>query len=127
MKEMNTLETRLRSWTPRRPSPGLERRVLGSEPSAHFSLSRLATVLVPTAACLLLAIPMARQSAHELLPNEGQRAAMVAMSLSNQNYAAYLPGSFQPTANRVDTFEWTNRGYSNSTMDSRTSPKATDL
>lgn len=124
---MNTLETQLRSWTPRRPSPGLERRVLGGEPAAQFSFSRLATVLVPTAACLLLAIPLARQSAQELLPHQREQAALVALGLSNQNYAAYLPGSFQPTANRVDTFEWTNRGYSNSTMDSRTSPTATDL
>jgi hypothetical protein len=70
---------------------------------------------------------MMKQSAHELLSNGSQRAAMVAMGLSNQNYAAYLPGTYQPTANRVDTFEWTNRGYSNSSMDSFTSPRATDL
>ena len=123
---MNTLEAQLRSWTPRHPSPGLERRVLGSEP-LHYSLSRLATVLAPTAACLLLTVSMLRQSAPDLLPNRAAQAAMVAMGLSNQNFAAYLPGSFQPTANRLDTFEWTNRGYSNSSMDSFTPPKATDL
>jgi hypothetical protein len=65
---------------------------------------------------------MLKESAHELLPNGKQRAAVVAMGLSNQSYAAYLPGAYQPTANRVDTFEWTNRGYSNSSMDSFTSP-----
>lgn len=122
---MNTLETQLRSWTPRHPSPGLERRALGSKP-VEFPLSRLLTVLAPTAACVLLTVSMVRQSAHELLPN-GQQAALVALGLSNQNFAAYLPGSFQPAANRVDTFEWTNRGYSNSSMDSLTSPQATDL
>jgi len=100
--------------------------VLGSEP-LHYSLSRLATVLAPTAACLLLTVSMLRQSAPDLLPNRTAQAAMVAMGLSNQNFAAYLPGSFQPTANRLDTFEWTNRGYSNSSMDSFTPPKATDL
>lgn len=123
---MNTLETQLRSWTPRRPSPGLERRLFGRE-ALLCSLSRLITVLTPTAACVLLTVSMVKQSAHELLPNGGKQAALVAMGLSNQNYAAYLPGAFQPTANRVDTFEWTNRGYSNSSMDSFTSPKATDL
>jgi len=93
----------------------------------HFSISRLISVLTPTAACVLLTVSMVKQSAHELLPNASNQAALVAMGLSNQNYAAYLPGTFQPTANRVDTFEWTNRGYSNSSMDSFTSPKATDL
>jgi len=126
MKEMNTLETQLRSWTPRRPSPRLERRLFGRE-ALHFSISRLISVLTPTAACVLLTVSMLKQSAHELLPDGGNQAALVAMGLSNQNYAAYLPGAFQPTANRVDTFEWTNRGYSNSSMDSFTSPKATDL
>lgn len=70
---------------------------------------------------------MVQQTARELLPAGGDRAAVVAMGLSNQNFAAYLPGTFQPTANRLDTFEWTNRGYSKSSMDSLTPPKATDL
>lgn len=126
MKKMNTLETQLRSWTPRHPSPGLERRLFGTE-RPHFPISRWITVLTPTAACILLTVSMMRQSAEGLLPNGNNRAAIVAMGLSNQNFAAYLPGAFQPTANRVDTFEWTNRGYSNSSMDSFTSPKATDL
>ncbi len=123
---MNTLEAQLRSWTPRAPSPRLERRLFGSEPW-HFSFSRLATVLAPTAACILLTVSMVQQTARELLPAGGDRAAVVAMGLSNQNFAAYLPGTFQPTANRLDTFEWTNRGYSKSSMDSLTPPKATDL
>lgn len=38
------------------------------------------------------------------------QAPMVAMILSNQSYAAYLPGSFQRNQNRWDTFEWTNTG-----------------
>jgi hypothetical protein len=37
-------------------------------------------------------------------------APMVAMILSNQGFAAYLPGSFQRNQNRWDTFEWTNTG-----------------
>jgi hypothetical protein len=123
---MNTLEAQLRGWTPRHPSPVLERRVFGSEP-LHFSLSRLATVLAPTAACLLLTVSMFRQSGQELLPDRGSQAITVALGLSNQNYAAYLPGSFQPSANRLDTFEWTNRGYSTSSMGSFAPPKASDL
>jgi len=93
----------------------------------YVSLSRLVTVLTPTAACVLLTIFMIKQSGEELLPAAADQAAMVAMGLSNQNFAAYLPGTFQPTANRVDTFEWTNRGASQFSMRSFTSPKATDL
>ena len=126
MKKMNTLETQLRSWTPRRPSSGLERRLFPTE-RLHLSISRLITILTPAAACVLLTASMMRQSAQELMSNGNERATLVAMGMSNQNFAAYLPGTYQPTANRVDTFEWTNRGYSNSSMDSFTSPKATDL
>ena len=126
MKEMNTLETQLRSWTPRRPSSGLERRLFATG-RTHLSIPRLITVLTPAAACVLLTVSMIRQTADELLPNGSQRAALVAMGLSNQNYAAYLPSTYQPTANRVDTFEWTNRGYSNSSMGSFTPPRGTDL
>ena len=123
---MNRLEAELRSWTPRRPSPKLERRLRGQD-HPHFCVSRLLTVLAPTAACLLLTLSMLQQSTRGLLPDDGAQAAMVAMGLSNQNFAAYLPGTFQPTANRLDTFEWTNGGYSKSSMDSRTPTKATDL
>lgn len=42
--------------------------------------------------------------------SEFRQGPLVAMILSNQSYAAYLPGSFQQSANRWDTFEWTNTG-----------------
>lgn len=123
---MNPIEAQLRSWTPRRPSRGLEGRLPGSEGPA-YSVSRWITVLSPTAACVLLAALLVSQSAPDLLPSAGNTSTLAGTGLSNQNYAAYLPGTFQSAANRVDTFEWTNRGYSNSTMDSRTPPMATDL
>jgi len=41
---------------------------------------------------------------------------LVAMILSNQSFAAYLPGSFQREQNRWDTFEWTNHGQSGSSV-----------
>jgi hypothetical protein len=41
---------------------------------------------------------------------DGKHGPLVAMILSNQSYAAYLPGSFQRSQNRWDTFEWTNPG-----------------
>ena len=126
MKEMNPSEELLRSWTPRRPSPKLERRLF--RPPVHrFVLPKLASVLVPTAACLLVTLTGLKQFGPPLLAHEEPQAALVALSLSNQHFAPYLPGNGQSTANRVDTFEWTNRGGSQSSVRSFTPAKATDL
>jgi hypothetical protein len=125
MKEMNPLKAQLRCWSPRPPSLALERRLFGA-PGVRISLARFLSVLTPTAACLLLTLSMLQQPGTGLLPDPTQ-SAVVALGMSNQNFAAYLSSSFQPTANRVDTFGWTNGGYSQSSMDSRTSPKAMDL
>lgn len=66
-------------------------------------------VLVPAAACVILSVamlnPVERQDATSLT-----QAALTVGSLSNQSYAAYLPGSFACEANRLDTFGWTNGG-----------------
>jgi hypothetical protein len=85
------------------------------------------SVFAPAAACLLLTLVGLKQHGPgALLANESQ-STLIALSLSNQSYAAYLPGNCQSTANRLDTFEWTNRGYSQSSMRSITPLKATDL
>ena len=126
MKDMNPLEEQLRSWTPRRPSPRLERRLF--RPRAHrFVLPKLASILVPTAACLLLTFAGVKQIGTPLLVPEDPRVAWVSASLSNQQYIPYLPGNGQSAANRLDTFEWTNRGGSQSSVRSFTPAKATDL
>jgi hypothetical protein len=64
--------------------------------------------LSPVAACLVLCglLPVLRGTAPALA--DPRHAPLVAMILSNQSYAAYLPGRFQPAQNRWDTFEWTN-------------------
>jgi hypothetical protein len=87
----------------------------------------MVTVFAPTAACLLLTLAGWRHSEPPILPVENASTALVALSLSNQSYAAYLPGNCQSSANRLDTFEWTNGGYSQSSVRSFTPPKATDL
>jgi hypothetical protein len=122
---MNLLEGQLRSWTPRPPSPALEQRLFGRH-RVPVSLPQFLSVLTPAAACLLVTVAMLRQPETGLLPDGAQRA-VVALGMSNQNFAAYLSTSFQPTANRLDTFGWTNGGCSQSSMDSRTSPKVMDL
>jgi hypothetical protein len=127
MKEINPLEAQLRSWTPRRPSPKIERRLFRWDQPFHFPVPKLVTVLAPAAACLLLTLAGWRQFDPPLLAAGSEHQAMAALSLSNQSFAPYLPGNGQSAANRLDTFEWTNRGCSQSSVRSFTPTKATDL
>lgn len=148
MNEMNQWETQLRSWKPRHPSPKLERfwrnparlnnvprwvshdaTKLRSAPDCADSPLKwfvLARAAGPVLACLLLTAAILTQSGQGLmLPSPDQPA--IALALSNQNFAPYLRGSFQPTANRLDTFGWTNGSGSPSSMRSLTPSKAIDL
>ena len=111
MNETKKLETQLRSWTPRRPSAGLERRIFG-EAGASPGGRALMRVLIPAAACLILTMTMLNQPDRAIVSAAAGQSAIMAMSLSNQSYAAYLPGSFACEANRLDTFRWTNGGGS---------------
>lgn len=123
---MNPLETQLRFWTPRRPSPRVERRLFGTR-RLSFTLPKLATVFAPTVACLMVTLAGWKQSGQVILPTSGATTEMIAISLSNQSYAPYLPGNSQSVANRLATFEWTNRGYSQSSVRSFTPTKGSDL
>lgn len=140
---MNQLEEQLRSWVPRRPSPRLERcgrkaeaaaaaalRRARNRPHQNWALGRidwpglsglrLARTVAPALACLLLTAAILRQPGQGLISPGPDQPAMIALAMSNQNFAAYLPGSFQPTANRLDTFGWTNGSGSPSSMRSLT-------
>jgi len=68
--------------------------------------------LAPAMACVLFAT-LALNPRGPILPGS---QPMMAMILSNQSFAAYLPGSFQRDQNRWDTFEWTNHGQSGSSV-----------
>lgn len=115
MNEMNALEARLKCWSPREPSARLEARLFG-RPAQKRTAAQSFGWLAPAAACLLLAGTLARSPVETVFSDASARGQLVAMSLSNQNYAAYLPGSFKPEQNRWDTFEWTNRGDFNSSI-----------
>ncbi|MGD0251150.1 MAG: hypothetical protein ABSC01_00455 [Verrucomicrobiota bacterium] len=56
--------------------------------------------------------------ANSLPSSSTSRGAMIAMVLSNQNYAAYAPDGSQNVQNRLSsvTLDWTNRGVSTSTI-----------
>ena len=92
-----------------------------------MSWSTFARVGVPALACLVLTATILRQPGEGLIVPNGDQPAMIALAMSNQNFAPYLSGSFQPTANRVDTFGWTNGGASPSSMRSLTPSEAIDL
>jgi hypothetical protein len=123
---MNLLETQLRSWTPRHPSPGIERQLFARVPFC-FTIPRLVTAFAPAAACLMLTLAGLQHYGKPLSPAYEPQAEMIAMSLSNQSVAPYLAGNGQCAANRVATFEWTNRGCSQSSVSSFTPTKAIDL
>lgn len=123
---MNPLEEQLRSWTPRRPSPKLEQRLFGRTPWC-FTLPKLVSVFAPTVACLLLTLAGLKQFGTPILVTADPQTSLLAMSLSNQQFAPYLPGNGQSVANRLDTFEWTNGGASRSSVRSFTPAKAIDL
>ena len=71
--------------------------------------------LAPAAACVLLtfssfnAVNTGNSLRHE---------PMIAMILSNQNYAAYASDNFRSAQNNLSavTFDWTNHGISTSSM-----------
>jgi len=126
----------LRSWALRRPSARLNRRLFASHLAAgnhqspisdHPSPTLRLAWLAPAAACLLLVCTLLgqRNSASSSTPTSA--GSMVAMILSNQSYAAYLPGSFQPEQNALrNTFEWTNGSRSTSSIRFLSPIKAND-
>ncbi|MGA2864446.1 MAG: hypothetical protein ABSF95_08150 [Verrucomicrobiota bacterium] len=115
---MNDLEARLRSWVPRRPSASLEKRLFGRRPAGAvpppgFRLNWLAPA---TAAVLLAGLFLSQHyNAHIGSSNAGP---IVAMILSNQSAAAYLPGSFPRAQNRLpaDAYQWTIRAGATSVI-----------
>ena len=70
---------------------------------------------MPAAACLLLTLSILGPGSKGL---SLRHDPMVAMILSNQNYAAYASGNFRAAQNNVTglTFEWTNRNVSSSSI-----------
>ena len=110
MKEQNELETVFRSWRIRPPSRRVEKRLFETpiderSEGIHWRWGWLAPV---TAAVFLIAM-ISQPQGISVFP--GGNGPVVAMILSNQYVAAYLPGSYQPRANAIpaETFEWTNQ------------------
>jgi len=125
MSEQNDLETQLRSWAPRRPSAKLEQQIVAraqaapkeSEPAApgehpSFHLHWLAPATVALLFICVLVNPRSN------FRPEVVRSEIIAMALSNQSAAPWLPGSFDCSQNSLpaETFEWTNGSRSASSI-----------
>jgi hypothetical protein len=128
MSELNKLETQLRSWVPRRPSARLKRRLFRQQPEAPESAPtfRLSWLPPATAAVLLLCV-LFNQHSSQAISSAGSNS-MVALALSNQSIAPWLPGSFSREHNGLpsSTFEWTNDSHSSSGIGSRSVSDATN-
>ncbi len=116
MKEMDSLENQLRSLRPRRPSPGLKRKLFAAPASATRRMAWVFGTLAPTtAACALLTFPVFNPVNGYDYPRP---APVMAMVLSNQSYAAYASGNGREPQNSLFsvTFDWTNHSGFTSSM-----------
>jgi hypothetical protein len=121
MNEMNeNVESQLRSWVPRAPSDKLRERLFSAtnraeEPAApsatasHTTLPFRLSWLAPTTMAVLLMGVMYTQRNGFLFSGTNGAGPVIAMALSNQSAAAWLPGGFQHEQNSlpVETFAWT--------------------
>lgn len=128
---MNELETELRSWQPRRPSAKLERRLFARQPEAAVTAGQASASvrdlpsfrlswLAPGTAALLLMCLLFNPRNSATIAGSVSSGPMVALMMSNQSAATYLPGSLQREHNslQAETFEWTNGSGSTSSIDS---------
>jgi hypothetical protein len=121
MNEWHLLETQLRSWTPRRPSAKLETQLFPRSPDAPRQRLCLLGWLAPATVCLLLLVAVfSHRTGERTRRASSTQFPIMAVTLSNVSFAAYLPGSFVNDQNRVrpGTFEWTNHGHSPSSIPS---------
>jgi len=112
--ELKQLETKLRSWRPRRPSATLKFKLAVASGNLLPRAARFASWLVPATACVLLAvINLNSQNISGI-----SHPTMAGIILSNQNYAAFCgewnaQGENSPSAH---IFKWTNANVSMSNM-----------
>ncbi|TAL03032.1 MAG: hypothetical protein EPO07_06745 [Verrucomicrobia bacterium] len=110
MNEMNELEKHFQSWKLRKPSVRTQRRLFGKPVEAQRRTHTLPW-LAPAMACGMMAMLWLNpRNSGGLVAETGSARLLAESSLSNQSYAAFLPGSFTVGQNHWDTFGWTNAG-----------------
>ena len=108
MKETNSLEDRLHSWQPRRPSAGIRRRLFGAATRSVSKATWILGSLAPATACALLTLSFLN-SGNGLSAGSPRPQPLLAMIVSNENYAAYQAAGYQKEENNWSsiTFDWT--------------------
>ena|SRR6266568_4059596 len=110
MNEMNELEKLFQSWKLRQPSAQIEKQLFARHRQPRRRTHTLPW-LAPAMACGLMAMLWLNpRNGGGMMAETASARSLAAMSMSNQSYAAYLPGSFTVDQNRWDTFGWTNAG-----------------
>src|SRR3954464_7943628 len=92
----NQLETRLSSWTPRRPSPALRNKLFPAIAEAEPAISdaHLWRFLAPGLALLLALCMVSSRSTHSFTPFISSSTGLVAtVALSHPHLAAYCVNS----------------------------------
>jgi hypothetical protein len=102
MNEMSQWEKHLLSWTPRRPSARLERRLFAATPTLAEALPpfRFGWLAPATAVLALMCVLFTQRYLANCSPSAAA-SPMVAMILSNQSAPAYLLTRFQPEQNNL--------------------------
>ena len=111
MNDMSELEKQWLSWTPRHPSARLERRLFAAGPAAaEVLLPFRFSWLAPATAALMMLCVVFNQRHGGAFSGAANPGPLVAMILSNQSAAAYLPGSVQAERNNLpaNAFDWTS-------------------
>ena len=112
---MKSLETRLRSWRPRRPSATLKWRLFLARVASVPRMMRVASWLTPATACALLTLLIL--NSENAVPAGGHRQPSIMAMMSNQSYTVYAT-SRQSMQNNLSvfTFDWTNGSGSGSIL-----------
>jgi len=116
---MTELETLLRSLKPRRPARAVKQRIFGpDEAFAGAHGDGTATLnpvpfrfgwLAPATVTFLLTCVLFSNHNAFVMGQTPTGTALIAAAVSNQNAAAWLPGSFEASHNTppIDAFDWT--------------------
>jgi hypothetical protein len=116
---MSELETLLRSWRPRRPSPRIKTLLFAPKAASMVGGAGAAAVehpvqafrlgwLAPATITLMLGCVLLNQHNAFVLSQSSTYSPLVAAALSNQSAAAWLPGSFEAAHNSLPVERWTN-------------------
>jgi len=120
-EDLKALETKVRSWQPRRPAPALKWKLIALSGRWLHRSARVGGLLLPAAACLLLAV--LNINSNNAFPGAVIHHPLLEINSSNQNAEIYWPALDRNGENCPPSqiFKWTNTSSSPSSMRSRQS------